>query len=214
MTKVDFENWEFCPKSIKIEFTILPESASFDNVLYNPFIESNMIRWGSIEIFVRIFGRISVIFDSTVLNKLRLGIAKSCDFTYPEKRKSKSTNKTGRVCFFTISWISFILENAFSYNNNEELGGERLSSSKWRFSNVVWFLSNSNDFWIGYIMNFDSISEDFQTDKIYLNNASVSVMPKISIEAMKQFLVSYLSLIHIWRCRRRLRCRSRWSPYH
>ena len=25
---------------------------------------------------------------------------------------------------------------------------------------------------------------------------------------------SYLSLIHIWRCRRRLRCRSRWSPYH
>ena len=24
----------------------------------------------------------------------------------------------------------------------------------------------------------------------------------------------YLSLIHIWRCRRRLRCRSRWSPYH
>ena len=25
---------------------------------------------------------------------------------------------------------------------------------------------------------------------------------------------SLLSLIHIWRCRRRLRCRSRWSPYH
>ncbi len=40
-------------------------------------------------------------------------------------------------------------------------------------------------------MNFDSISEEFQTDKIYLNNASVSVMPKSSIEAMKQFLVSY-----------------------
>ena len=40
-------------------------------------------------------------------------------------------------------------------------------------------------------MNFDSISKEFQTEKIYLNNASVSVMPKISIEAMKQFLVSY-----------------------
>ncbi len=40
-------------------------------------------------------------------------------------------------------------------------------------------------------MNFDSISEEFQTDKIYLNNASVSVMPKISIKAMKEFLVSY-----------------------
>ena len=40
-------------------------------------------------------------------------------------------------------------------------------------------------------MNFDSISEEFQTDKIYLNNASVSIMPKVSIEAMRQFLVSY-----------------------
>ena len=26
--------------------------------------------------------------------------------------------------------------------------------------------------------------------------------------------VHLLSLIHIWRCRRLLRCRSRWSPYH
>ena len=27
-------------------------------------------------------------------------------------------------------------------------------------------------------------------------------------------LMNYLSLIHIRSCRRRLRCRSRWSPYH
>ena len=40
-------------------------------------------------------------------------------------------------------------------------------------------------------MNFESISEEFQTEKIYLNNASVSVMPKTSIESMRQFLVSY-----------------------
>jgi cysteine desulfurase/selenocysteine lyase len=40
-------------------------------------------------------------------------------------------------------------------------------------------------------MNFEVVSKEFQTDKIYLNNASVSVMPKISIEAMKQFLIDY-----------------------
>ena len=40
-------------------------------------------------------------------------------------------------------------------------------------------------------MNFESISKEFQTNKIYLNNASVSIMPKTSIEAMRQFLVSY-----------------------
>ena len=40
-------------------------------------------------------------------------------------------------------------------------------------------------------MNFDTISEEFETSKIYLNNASVSIMPKVSIESMRQFLISY-----------------------
>ena len=36
------------------------------------------------------------------------------------------------------------------------------------------------------------ISEDFpKSDKIYLNNASVSLMPLQSIEAMKEFLILY-----------------------
>ena len=43
-------------------------------------------------------------------------------------------------------------------------------------------------------MNLTSkdISEDFpNSGKIYLNNASVSLMPSQSIEAMKDFLISY-----------------------
>ena len=40
-------------------------------------------------------------------------------------------------------------------------------------------------------MNFELVSEEFQTNEIYLNNASVSPMPKVSIEAMKQFLIDY-----------------------
>ena len=45
-------------------------------------------------------------------------------------------------------------------------------------------------------MNLDSkdISEDFPTNKIYLNNASASLMPTQSIEAMKEFLISYNSV--------------------
>lgn len=45
-------------------------------------------------------------------------------------------------------------------------------------------------------MNLGSkdVSEDFPTNKIYLNNASVSLMPKQSIEAMKEFLISYNSV--------------------
>ena len=46
-------------------------------------------------------------------------------------------------------------------------------------------------------MNLTSkdISEDFpNSGKIYLNNASVSLMPSQSIEAMKDFLISYNSI--------------------
>ncbi len=46
-------------------------------------------------------------------------------------------------------------------------------------------------------MNFASkdISSDFPySDKIYLNSASVSLMPSQSIEAMKEFLISYNSI--------------------
>ena len=46
-------------------------------------------------------------------------------------------------------------------------------------------------------MNFLSkdISNDFpNSDKIYLNNASVSLMPSQSIDAMKDFLLSYNSI--------------------
>ena len=40
-------------------------------------------------------------------------------------------------------------------------------------------------------MNLESISQDFIKDKIYLNNASVSLMPISSINAMKEFLMEY-----------------------
>ena len=46
-------------------------------------------------------------------------------------------------------------------------------------------------------MNFKTkdISDDFQNSgKIYLNNASVSLMPSQSIEAMREFLISYNSI--------------------
>jgi len=46
-------------------------------------------------------------------------------------------------------------------------------------------------------MNFVSkdISDDFPTsEKIYLNNASVSLMPTQSIDAMKEFLITYNSI--------------------
>jgi len=51
---------------------------------------------------VRISGRISLMSDSNVLNSVRLGMETSCDLTYPEKRKSRSTYKIGRFCVDAI----------------------------------------------------------------------------------------------------------------
>ena len=114
MIKIEFEKVTFLTRSIRIAFTTLPESGSLERVLYNPFMESNITKWGSVEIFVSILGRISFIFDSNVVNNVRFGIVRSCDLIYPEKRKSRSMYKTGRLWLDVISWISLILENAFS----------------------------------------------------------------------------------------------------
>ena len=44
---------------------------------------------------------------------------------------------------------------------------------------------------------------------------SLDVDPELLTQRLlKRAEIEGLSLIHIWRCRRRLRCISRWSPYH
>ena len=45
------------------------------------------------------------------------------------------------------------------------------------------------------------------------NSSSVPYSVYVKIHATSRQLLR-LSLIHIWRCRRIERCRSRWSPYH
>ena len=43
------------------------------------------------------------------------------------------------------------------------------------------------------------------------HNATYSVSCRVVLQIL---IYIYLSLIHIWRCRRSYACRSRWSPYH
>ena len=51
---------------------------------------------------------------------------------------------------------------------------------------------------------------------IFLRMRSYAVFPVCSytIIVSATYPTQSLSLIHIWRCRRTPRCRSRWSPYH
>ena len=61
--------------------------------------------------------------------------------------------------------------------------------------------------------------ENFFSERVHCTRFRGELSPTASISASvvqgsSIGPASYLSLIHIWRCRRIERCRSRWSPYH
>ena len=60
----------------------------------------------------------------------------------------------------------------------------------WNHEDCHGFYPTQAVFETDIIMNFKNIEENFPTDKIYLNNASVSIMPTSSINNMKDFLLT------------------------
>ena len=50
--------------------------------------------------------------------------------------------------------------------------------------------------------------------KYYQNSSVLDCVTMFTVSSTLIWAVLTLSLIHIWRCRRIERCRSRWSPYH
>ena len=66
-----------------------------------------------------------------------------------------------------------------------------------------YILKNFNNY-----NNLERDIEDVQTSEEH------QLKDHIHYIRLSQLMSFDLSLIHIWRCRRRLRCRSRWSPYH
>ena len=73
------------------------------------------------------------------------------------------------------------------------------------FTSLVCFLIVLHSF-----IGLWTVGTDYLTERT-LGFLSKS-LSKIAVLIQRTYL--FLSLIHICRCRRRLRCRSRWSPYH
>ena len=61
-----------------------------------------------------------------------------------------------------------------------------------------------------------SLLKDLEDEPLMISVTLIHTLnrDKIKKEAAITILCKYLSLIHIWRCRRSTLCRSRWSPYH
>ena len=111
--------------------------------------------------------------------------------------------------------LAKIIDNRFTWLEYDFFN--RLAKS---ISNHVKPLAKS---WVG-ILKIKKFSQQFQ--KFNSNHAHLLSINLVNLLWMAKFVESlqvckkiyrkivHLSLIHIWRCRRIERCRSRWSPYH
>ena len=72
--------------------------------------------------------------------------------------------------------------------------------------------SNKNSF-VSNVWNTKCVSSELYQCNCWCENR-VATSGKLKIRTNYGQSVLDLSLIHIWRCRRIERCRSRWSPYH
>ena len=64
--------------------------------------------------------------------------------------------------------------------------------------------------WLGWHLHSHPFSQNVQRKK---DNKTWQWMRVVDDWSYDDYMIT-LSLIHIWRCRRIERCRSRWSPYH
>ena len=125
-------------------------------------------------------------------------------FLFPCKVKKRYLGSQKYTRFVIVSM--FILWNSSWY---------LIRWQCWYFS----FYDNDFSFLMGYIFNKDiflknSMSKflDYITNKQYIKNMFTFHCNKHRL--ILYLLCFFLSLIHIWRCRRYAVCRSRWSPYH
>ena len=123
----------------------------------------------------------------------------------------------GTTCAYLVSFYKFPFSNFFKWSL---ILGFAVPPYIYAYSLTAFFENYGTAFTIlinlfgegeynKYIPKFDGLLGA-------VLSLSFSLFAYVYILSRASFLYQSqnLSLIHIWRCRRRLRCRSRWSPYH
>ena len=93
-----------------------------------------------------------------------------------------------------------VLKNPYLDDFYEEM-------ERWSFNLQIYFLNSR----FRQILDFNKEGKNIVQDRTIYEDAFIFAP---NLKAMGLMTHRDLSLIHICRCRRRLRCRSRWSPYH
>ena len=90
----------------------------------------------------------------------------------------------------------------FCWDGSEQCPKGFIISNCIQLNGVWWFL---------YVLPKWNCSRCLKYVRPFKTNGQFKL---IQIESYLWYVMYILSLIHIWRCRRIERCRSRWSPYH
>ena len=117
------------------------------------------------------------------------------------------------VCFCFVV-VCFCLSYALTYDSVCLLWGDSVQLT-WRYNPVVnWliFTCFALDTWTPPHQRI--VEQHWSSKQTTLTGFIGCCSHKTRPRTHAHTHTHTLSLIHIWRCRRLLRCRSRWSPYH
>ena len=147
-----------------------------------------------------------------------------------EEGSSNRPREVLRLCLFeyaltfivhstdSITWV-IIMWVGISQRVGENVAGREFPSA---YRVVISYVSVCcallNPCWVRFCNQQYLLHPD---PSFFINNHPPSVVKEVKFfglyfDSKLTFLlhIAYLSLIHIWRCRRSYACRSRWSPYH
>ena len=102
------------------------------------------------------------------------------------------TSLTETDVWLNLNWINFCIGSKWITNDTPSHSKQKLQTLQAK--------SQTSNKWL----------DDSSTFPHKQHTGFSTTTPRLT----KLTLVAILSLIHIWRCRRIERCRSRWSPYH
>ena len=111
---------------------------------------------------------------------------------------------------------SFLQERTSGSSSRPSAVSQKRDSPTWRLSSssLARSLPSSTDQGVVVMLRWDYHNA---RNEMLWNSFWVSTVHHCTITCLSYLQVPlslFLSLIHIWRCRRIERCRSRWSPYH
>ena len=119
----------------------------------------------------------------------------------------------GRGCKSTWYWL---VNTTVMYLNRLLYLWNHWWALQFNWLSAVWFIRESPDFLLQITSVLNNVIHVLSRGRGTTSHTFSSMKSKRCCHNLQSALLKNqrLSLIHIWRCRRIERCRSRWSPYH